>query len=263
MNSPFAKSSLVVLSTGRSGTAFTSKLLCQFGLDIGHETLGEDGISSWYMTDSESKAGGVSWHELEGRNILVGHQLRNPFKTIPSLMTINKSSWRFIRNSAITSSWDTSLLKRSMRHWLEWNQAAWERADFHWSLEEIETEMKPFVQAAIPDIDDQMYKSVVNSFSVPVNSSKSRALDLSRMLQTSPVIYARRLRQAFFPVELSLEKMHAADSVLAQDIDAFYTEFKATVRFKRGLWDSRGLQTKPVTTELQRQLNSEDKSVAE
>jgi len=239
MKSPLTKRILVILSTGRSGTAFTSKLLGEFGLDIGHETLGDDGISSWYLTDSKSQAGGVSWHELDGQNILVGHQLRNPFNTIPSLMTINKSSWRVIKNSSITTSWDTSLLKRSMRHWLEWNQAAWERADFHWSLEEIQTEMKPFVQTAIPDFDDRMYKSVVNSFRAPVNSSKSRALDVSRMLRTSPVIYARRLRQAFFPIELSLEKMHAADSVLAQDIEVFYREFKSSVRFHCGLWESR------------------------
>ena len=235
MNLPLAMRSLVILGTGRSGTAFTSKLFCQFGLDVGHETLGEDGISSWYLTDSQSKFGGVSWHDLEGRNIIVGHQLRSPFKTIPSLMTINKSSWRFIRNSTITSSWDKGLLKRSMRHWLEWNHAAWERADFHWSLEGIQTEMKAFVQTAIPGIEDQTYNSVVNSFSVPVNSSKSRALDVSRMLHTSPIIYARRLRQAFFPINLTLEKMHAVDSVLAQEIDTFYTEFKATVRLERGL----------------------------
>ena len=95
--------------------------------------------------------------------------------------------------------------------------------------------MKAFVQAAIPGIEDQTYNSVVNSFSVPVNSSKSRALDVSRMLHTSPIIYARRLRQAFFPIDLTLEKTHAADSDLAQEIDAFYMEFKGAVRLERGL----------------------------
>jgi hypothetical protein len=102
-------------------------------------------------------------------------------------------------------------------------------------LEGIQTEMKAFVQTAIPGIEDQTYNSVVNSFSVPVNSSKSRALDVSRMLHTSPIIYARRWRQAFFPINLTLEKMHAVDSVLAQEIDTFYTEFKATVRLEKGL----------------------------
>ena len=54
------------------------------------------------------------------------------------------------------------------------------------------------------------------------------------------------LRQAFIPLVLTAEKMHAADSILAREIDAFYTEFKATVK-----------------TELQPQLNSGDKSAAE
>lgn len=232
MNSSRSQQSLVVLGTGRSGTAFASKLLCQFGLDVGHEEWGEDGISSWYLTDENANASGVSWSDLEHKEVVIGHQLRNPLKTIPSLMTINSQSWRFIRESSITSSWDRSLLKRSMRHWLEWNQAASEKASFHWTLEEIEKGIKPFVRARVPDLKNETFESIVKAFCVPVNSSKSRAAELSRMFRISPVIYMRILRQAFFPLELTAEKMYSVDKGLAQEIDAFYTEFKATVRFE-------------------------------
>ena len=69
---------------------------------------------------------------------------------------------------------------------------------------------------------------------------------MNRIFSTSPQVLLRRLRQAYIPLVLTTEKMHAADSILAREIDAFYTEFKATVK-----------------TELQPQLNSGDKSAAE
>lgn len=236
----------VILGTGRSGTAYTSKLLQCCGLDIGHETLGSDGVSSWYLTEDTPNKNSASWGDLSMSIPVVAHQLRNPLKTIPSLMTINKDSWDFIKNSTITSTWDNRLLVRSMRHWLEWNQAAFRKAEYHWTLEGLEKEIRPFLAAALPELGFDVFNENVQRVSQATNSSKTRALDLSRFFTTSPQVLFRRLRQAYIPLVLTTEKMHATDSVLAQEIDAFYTEFKAS-----------------VTTELQPQLNSEDKSVAE
>lgn len=236
----------VILGTGRSGTAYTSKLLQCCGLDIGHETLGSDGISSWYLTEDTPNKNSASWGDLSTSTPVVAHQLRNPLKTIPSLMTINKDSWDFIKNSTITSTWDNRLLVRSMRHWLEWNQAAFRKAEYHWTLEGLEKEIRPFLAAALPELGFDVFNENVQRISQATNSSKMRALDLSRIFSTSPQVLFRRLRQAYIPLVLTTEKMYAVDSVLAQEIDAFYTEFKTS-----------------VTTELQPQLNSEDKSVAE
>lgn len=236
----------VILGTGRSGTAYTSKLLQCCGLDIGHETLGSDGISSWYLTEDTPNKNSASWGDLSMSIPVVAHQLRNPLKTIPSLMTINKDSWDFIKNSTITSTWDNRLLVRSMRHWLEWNQAAFRKAEYHWTLEGLEKEIRPFLAAALPELGFDVFNENVQRISQATNSSKTRALDFSRIFSTSPQVLFRRLRQAYIPLVLTTEKMHAVDSVLAQEIDAFYTEFKTS-----------------VTTELQPQLNNEDKSVVE
>ena len=236
----------VILGTGRSGTAYTSKLLQCCGLDIGHETLGSDGISSWYLTEETPNKNSASWGDLSMSKPVVAHQLRNPMRTIPSLMTINNDSWDFIKNSTITSAWDNRLLVRSMRHWLEWNQAAFRKAEYHWTLEGLEKEIRPFLAAALPELGLDVFNENVQRVSQATNSSKTRALDLNRIFSTSPQVLLRRLRQAYIPLVLTTEKMHAADSVLTQDIDAFYTEFK----------DS-------VTIELQRQLSSEGKNVAE
>ena len=225
----------VILGTGRSGTAYTSKLLQCCGLDIGHEKLGSDGISSWYLTEDTPNKNSASWGDLSMSTPVVAHQLRNPLKTIPSLMTINKDSWDFIKNSTITSTWDNRLLVRSMRHWLEWNQAAFRKAEYHWTLEGLEKEIQPFLAVALPELSLEVFNENVQRVSQATNSSKTRALDLSRVFSTSPQVLFRRIRQAYIPLVLTTEKMHAVDSVLAQEIDAFYTEFKATVRFERGL----------------------------
>lgn len=253
----------VILGTGRSGTAYVSKLLQCSGLDIGHETLGADGISSWYLTEDTPNKNSGSWGDLSLSNPVVAHQLRNPLKTIPSLMTINKDSWDFIKNSTITSTWDNRLLVRSMRHWLEWNQVAFRKAEYHWTLEGLQKEIRPFLAAALPELSLDVFNKNVQKVSQATNSSKTRALDLNRIFDTSPQVLFRRLRQAYTPLLLTTEKMHAADSVLAQDIDAFHTEFKASVRFHRGLYESKKLEAKSVTNELQPQLSSEGKSVAE
>lgn len=38
---------LLITGCGRSGTHFTARLLQEIGLDVGHETLGKDGVASW------------------------------------------------------------------------------------------------------------------------------------------------------------------------------------------------------------------------
>ena len=55
----------VIIGTGRSGTAYTSKLLRECGIDVGHEALGKDGVSSWYLTtEFEDAFDGLDWVDI-------------------------------------------------------------------------------------------------------------------------------------------------------------------------------------------------------
>ena len=223
---------IIIIGTGRSGTAYTAKLLRGFGLDIGHETMGSDGISSWYLTDDTPNDHSPSWEDFSELDPIIGHQLRDPLKAIPSLMTINNASWKFIRESSITSFWDKKILLRSMRHWLEWNQAAFEKAEFHWTLKGLRTEIKPFLMEAIPNLTHDKFVSGLDLVEKPVNSSKTRVLNFRIAMQTSPVVFARRLRQAYFPLKLTREKMRGVDHVLADEIHQFFMDCKASIRFQ-------------------------------
>lgn len=47
----------------RTGTAYTSKVLSDWGLDVGHEELGKQGIVSWLLV--KPKGPYLSWHQRD------------------------------------------------------------------------------------------------------------------------------------------------------------------------------------------------------
>jgi hypothetical protein len=88
---------ICVFGTGRSGTGHFTGVASDLGMNIGHETQGRDGISSWCLvSDLPRSPFGPSRREVDWDEHLACLQLRNPLQTIPSLETINQSSWAFI-----------------------------------------------------------------------------------------------------------------------------------------------------------------------
>ena len=87
---------IAVTGTGRSGTNFFAAILTELGKDVKHEAMGADGIASWCLVPNVKHAvygpGGSALTE----EFVIGHQVRNPLKTIGSLTTFNKTSWKFV-----------------------------------------------------------------------------------------------------------------------------------------------------------------------
>jgi len=133
------KKKIAVLGTGRSGTNFFAAVLHELGHDVQHEKFGADGIASWCLVaDCNDAVYGPGGGQLDS-NFIVGHQLRNPLKAIGSLTTFNRSSWRFIsENSPAIEKMPRKIMHRAMRHWLDWNARAGEKAQFVWRLEDLQ-----------------------------------------------------------------------------------------------------------------------------
>lgn len=77
----------------RSGSTFTADCLKQMGLDIGHETMGADGVSSWMLavnTDKYPFGSVTKINQYYFENVI--HYVRNPWEAIPSLILENKYS---------------------------------------------------------------------------------------------------------------------------------------------------------------------------
>ena len=77
----------------RCGTSSISYYLKQMGHDVGHEDMGNDGISSWMLAVEDSS---YPWGNVKNKfryyfkNVI--HVVRNPFSAIPSIILENKYS---------------------------------------------------------------------------------------------------------------------------------------------------------------------------
>ena len=84
-------SRLLITGCGRSGTRYTSFALQRLGLDVPHERLGRDGISSWTMAiTTEKRPFGPPSSQVSFEQVF--HQVRDPIAAIASCMTFNPSS---------------------------------------------------------------------------------------------------------------------------------------------------------------------------
>ncbi|MES2204462.1 MAG: glycosyltransferase family 25 protein [Pseudomonadota bacterium] len=90
---------LLCLSHPRCGSGYASFLLKQLGLDVGHEDMGINGVSSWMLaaedTDypwgdigNEKKSGSI--HRYYFANTI--HVIRDPISAIPSIILENQHS---------------------------------------------------------------------------------------------------------------------------------------------------------------------------
>lgn len=227
------KSKLLVVATGRSGTHHFASVAQSLGFKIGHETLGEDGISSWCLVaETASAPYGPGRLELNVDEFVIGHQLRNPVKTIPSLVTINKTSWSFITKDAegrVSKSWWTRapIEVKAMWHWLDWNQRADQMADLHWTLDQAD-QVGPELARTLnqPELAGR-WASEWNGFKSPQNDARSRKPTWRNLLRTSPQVAYRRWRHAQGSFPATEEALFAADAHLAQDVMDFWREFQS------------------------------------
>jgi len=227
------KKRIIIIGTGRSGTAYTSMLLKQCGIDVGHERMGKDGVSSWYLTTKFEAFDGLDWEDLESDPYLIGQQIRDPLKTIPSLMTFNKQSQSFIRRSGAHNVKPKNRLHDAMLHWYYWNRLAFDRADYHWTLEDLNPNILLILNDAGHNLSASDLRLGIDELSSTVNSSKTRVLSLRRAAKTSPMVYLRRVRQAFLPMTLTWQDLRDVDRKLALNIERFYSDYKTSIDSSR------------------------------
>jgi len=106
---------LVVLGNPRGGTAFMAHALAQFGLDVGHESLGADGISSWlFAVNDINLPFGADSHARNSRFVCAEKTIavvRTSPKAIFSLQLENSKNIQsyFFRKKWIKSYFDVDL----------------------------------------------------------------------------------------------------------------------------------------------------------
>ncbi|MCA8991917.1 MAG: hypothetical protein KDA88_08055 [Planctomycetaceae bacterium] len=174
---------LYIIGCGRSGTKYTTAVLRELGLDVGHESLEKDGEIGWKglikILDSRVST--------EGLTIL--HQVRNPLETISSLRTHTKGLLKNVsRHFPTKSRLNTAegKLWRCMEYWYHWNLLAEQYACWTFRIEAFDELAEQFFERAglpptskTPTID---------------RSLNSRRTPRFASLQQEPVSW-RRLRE--------------------------------------------------------------------
>ena len=90
---------ILVVGHPRTGTGYTAKLLQSWGLDVQHEEMGKDGISSWMCAVKETESvpyGNVKFSDHEWHTII--YCVRDPRETIASVAyteDINETSLNY------------------------------------------------------------------------------------------------------------------------------------------------------------------------
>jgi len=118
------KRSKLILGVGhpRTGTGYTAKLLQSWGLDVGHEKMGEHGTVDWSLGSGEKSLWqDVDFREWEWQHII--YCVRDPRMSIPSIVyteNVGKVSETFRQKKSNFYHHDNPIV-RAINSLLEWD----------------------------------------------------------------------------------------------------------------------------------------------
>lgn len=130
---------ILVTGCARSGTRYMAFILRDCGLDVGHEWVFPDGLTSWLMA-ADSKV--CPWEASAAANYQFKHtfhQVRHPLKVIASVYTCEPpQSWDYIcEHLPQIKSTDTHLVKCA-KYWYYWNLMAEKKAELTYRIEDLD-----------------------------------------------------------------------------------------------------------------------------
>lgn len=131
---------LLITGCSRSGTTFIADALSLCGLDIGHEIMGDDGCSSWFMCLDDGEGPWKNCPTAKGIDFEhIFHQVRYPLDAISSIYaTEHPLAIQFFSNNIPEiNPWDSNLVK-SCKFWYYWNLYAEKKAEWRYQIEQIE-----------------------------------------------------------------------------------------------------------------------------
>ena len=132
------KRALLITGCARSGTTYIAKALQESDLEIGHERMLKDGVSSWYLAASPKRTKRRVNPE-KYRFAHTFHQVRNPLRTISSVYaTENRHSWNYILSQIPEIRISDSHLVKCAKYWYYWNLKAEKLAEWTYRVEDLD-----------------------------------------------------------------------------------------------------------------------------
>ena len=210
---------IAVTGTGRSGTNFFAAILTELGKDVKHEAMGADGIASWCLVPNIKNAvygpGGSALTE----EFVIGHQVRNPLKTIGSLTTFNKTSWKFVDEHS--NELPHKIMHRAMVHWLDWNQRASKMSSFTWKLEDLETSQPEIIKTLGWEVSESEWGEAYKRAKHGANTGSSRASSALFNPKVGPITQWRRFIYNIRKHPVTWDELSKIDPALTKEIQEF------------------------------------------
>jgi hypothetical protein len=157
---------LLITGCARSGTRYIAFMMCECGLEFGHEWFHKDGLSSWPMAVDSDK---VPWgHPSNNYNFKhVFHQVRHPLKVISSVYAWEpEASWEFIKRYVPEINDSDTRLVMTAKYWYYWNLLAEQKSDFTYRVEDIDNALDEMSLR----LDMELDKSKIYTVSKNVNT---------------------------------------------------------------------------------------------
>lgn len=138
----------MILITGhpRSGTGYVSKLCQAYGLDVRHEELGANGISSWLFTPFVNYRPPFNKFEESRQDLMFSHVfgvIRHPFDIIASTAytEVDAHSWHW-RKSFVFIDESRNIIEQSAMSVIGWYKLLDAQGIKCYKIEEIEETIK-------------------------------------------------------------------------------------------------------------------------
>lgn len=203
----------MILITGcaHGATTYISKVMTLAGVDIGHESVGRNGVAAWQLTchsDKETlpvavdvtnvkvmrklkKMGRLRTaliSDLFKKSNIVLHQTREPLATISSVMTINKKFfWQAIaENLSITSG---SPLVKATKYWLYNNLRAEQCSSYTYQVEVLEKEIPILARKMRYPLDVAVLKKISTEENTRKDLRRYRQVSWEDIQREVPNIY--------------------------------------------------------------------------
>lgn len=162
----------LILGHPRSGTGYISKLFTSYGVNIGHETIDEHGISCWTFvtlncnhfngvpkSKSQKSIKGIARQDLKYRHLV--HNVRNPFDVINSIYQTEANThsqvFRLLHAvPKIDSNLDT--LSQTILSVTRWNKMISElKPEIIFKVEDCAEEVKDYLEKLKFSVADSLF----------------------------------------------------------------------------------------------------------
>lgn len=162
---PKAHKFLLITGCARSGTTYIADVLQSCGLDIGHEVMGRDGCSSWFMCVEAKK---FPWKNRPSAYRIhfdhIFHQVRNPLDVISSVYaTEHPKALKFFSENIPQINAEDAPLVKCAKYWYYWNLYAERKSEWRYQVEQIDTALDEMSVRLGIYLDKKVLKTISRS----------------------------------------------------------------------------------------------------